>query len=331
MTTDLENSFPREDSGSATPLTSRRARVQAMLVYVAALVLWSALIGVPNDPLGVFLWIWVAMVAWNIQAPRDHHLRFPRDWWPVLLGLIIYWLTRGLTDEVGLPVHITMPIRFDEWIGSLFGSGGRTPTEVLQDAWCGDLCLRTTEARWYDLFFSTVYASHFLTGLTLAAVLWTRNRAEWVLWMRRYLSINFAALVIYVLYPMAPPWMASQDGYMGEVHRITSRGWSDIGLSRANMVLQGMGNQTAAMPSLHAGVTFLVAFYGIWRLRTPLRWLLLLYPLAMSTALVYFAEHYVIDVLAGGLLAGVVMVGCWVWESQRAGRTVTSRTTTPTG
>jgi len=92
--------------------------------------------------------------------------------------------------------------------------------------------------------------------------------------MRRYLGLNLAALVIYLVYPMAPPWMASQDGFMGEVHRITSRGRSDLGLSRANMVLQGMGNPTAAMPSLHAGVSFLVAFYGIWRLRSVLRWLL---------------------------------------------------------
>ena len=35
-----------------------------------------------------------------------------------------------------------------------------------------------------------------------------------------------------------------------------------------------------------------------------LRWLLLLYPLAMALALTYFAEHYVIDAIAGCLLAG---------------------------
>jgi membrane-associated phospholipid phosphatase len=79
-----------------------------------------------------------------------------------------------------------------------------------------------------------------------------------------------------------------------------------------------MGNKAAAMPSLHAGIAFLVVFYAIWRLRSPLRWLLLLYPVAMSTALVYFAEHYVIDAIAGALVAGAVMVGCKVWEDRRA-------------
>nr|WP_242680589.1 phosphatase PAP2 family protein [Nocardioides sp. IC4_145] len=205
-----------------------------------------------------------------------------------------------------------MPIRVDEWLG-----GGTTPTEHLQAAWCGDPCTRDLPPRWFDVALTTVYASHFVTGLTLAAVLWLRSRPEWVRWMRRYLAINFGALVVYILYPMAPPWMASRDGYMGEVARITSRGWADVGLGRFDLVLQGVGNPVAAMPSLHAGIAFLVAGYGILRLRTRWRCLLAAYPLAMSLALVYFAEHYVIDVVAGAVLAGLVLAGCGWWERRQ--------------
>ena len=153
----------------------------------------------------------------------------------------------------------------------------------LQEQLCGDPCLRESDPRWFDVFFTTVYASHFLTGLTIAAVLWVRKREEWLRWMRRYMAINFGALVCYIVYPMAPPWMASEEGYIHEaIPRLTGRGWRDLGLGRFDLVLQGVGNPVAAMPSLHAGITFLVAMYGIWRLRTPLRYLLVLYPLAMS-------------------------------------------------
>jgi membrane-associated phospholipid phosphatase len=68
------------------------------------------------------------------------------------------------------------------------------------------------------------------------------------------------------------------------------------------------------MPSLHAGIALFVALYGISRLRGRWRWLLLLYPLAMSFMLVYYAEHYVIDIVAGFGAAGLALWGCAMWE-----------------
>ncbi|WP_205473976.1 phosphatase PAP2 family protein [Nocardioides sp. SYSU D00038] len=303
--------------------TRRPVRAAAMAVYAGLLVAWSLTVGVPNDPVQVIVWLYLGTIAWNIEAPPRHHLAFLRDWWPVVVGLVIYFFSRGLTDELGLPVHWRMPIRFDEWLG-----GGLTPTERLQDAWCADPCTKDSAPRWYDVLLTTVYCTHFVAGLTIAGVLWVRKRTEWVLWMRRYLAINYGALVVYIVYPMAPPWMASQEGLLQtEVTRITSRGWSDLGLDRIDLILHGVGNPVAAMPSLHAGISYLIAMYAIWRLTTPLRWLLALYPLAMSTALVYYAEHYVIDIVAGALLAAVVMAGCRIWEERR----VRTRSTEPTG
>jgi hypothetical protein len=291
----------------------RHRRVVALAAYALLLLAWSALVGIPNDTVGVVLWLWLFTIAWNSDQPRREHLRFLTDWWRPVLLLVVYWLGRGLADELGLAVHVTEPIRFDEWV-----AGGTAPTVALQHAWCGTPCVKESEPRWYDIALTTVYASHFLTGLTLGMVLWLRARAEWVLWMRRYVVLSFAALVGYVVYPTAPPWLASRDGYLPEVNRITGRGWSELGIGRTNIVLHGMANKVAAMPSLHAGIAFLVAYYGIWKLRSPARWLLVLYPLAMSLALVYFAEHYVLDVLVGGLVAGVVMVGCSLWERPTA-------------
>ena len=236
--------------------------------------------------------------------------------------LISYWLVRGLADEIGIAPHYTMPVRADEWLASWWG-GDEVPTVTLQHAWCGDPCVKTLPPRWWDVLLTTVYASHFLVALVLAGVLWRRDRHEWERWLRRYLSLLLAGLAIYVVYPMAPPWMAARYGYLAEVHRVTGRGWSTIelhgvDLHRQSMVMFGMGNKVAAMPSLHAGIAFLVALYLIGRLRSPARWLLLAYPVAMSLALVYFAEHYVVDVVAGGLLAAVVLVGCRRWERRRA-------------
>ena len=113
------------------------------------------------------------------------------------------------------------------------------------------------------MLLTSVYASHFLVALVLAGVLWRRNRLEWERWLRRYLTLLLSGLSIYVVYPMAPPWTAARDGYLAEVHRITGRGWSAIefhgvDLHRQTMVLFGMSNKVAAMPSLHAGIALLV-------------------------------------------------------------------------
>jgi len=293
--------------------TRHPVRVVSMLVYAVLLALWSKLLGIPNDTIQVFVWLWLGTIAWHVQAPLRYHLNFLRDWSLPMAGLVVYFYSRGLTDELGLPVHFTMPIRFDEWLG-----GGTLPTEWLQRELCGDPCDRGSHPRWYDVVLTTVYASHFLTGLTLAAILWIRQREAWLLWMRRFVIINFGALVVYIVYPMAPPWMASEEGYLAApLPRLTGRGWADLGLGRFDLVLQGVGNPVAAMPSLHAGIAGLVATYGIWRLRSPLRFLLVLYPFAMGLALVYYAEHYVVDLLAGWVLAALVMVGCGLWERRR--------------
>ena len=276
------------------------------------------------------MWIWLATIAWHAEAPWRDHLDFWRDWWRPLLLLVGYWLGRGLADHLGVPVHYEMPVRVDRWLG-----GGTVPTVALQQAWCGEPCVRTLPPHWYDVLLTTVYASHFLVALTLAGVLWLRgrpgHRPEWARWMRRYVTLLFAGLAIYVVYPMAPPWMAARDGYLPDVQRITGRGWSEIDLHRQTMIMFGMANKVAAMPSLHAGIACLVAFYAIGRLASRWRWVLLLYPVAMSLALVYFAEHYVVDLLAGALLAGLVMVGCARWDRWEGRRAPVEPTPVPPG
>ena len=86
--------------------TPRSARVVALAAYGALLGAWVGVIGVPNDTLQVFAWLWLGTVAWNVRAPWRSHLGFLRDWWLPVAGLVIYFFSRGLTDELGLPVHV---------------------------------------------------------------------------------------------------------------------------------------------------------------------------------------------------------------------------------
>jgi hypothetical protein len=285
------------------------------MVYAVALAAYVATFGLPKQSIAAVAWIWLGVVAWDIRRPWRAHLAFARDWWPPLALLTVYLYSRGLADELGVAVHVTEPITADRWL-----FGGTLPTAFLQEHLCGVPCERAMPPHWYDVLLTTVYYSHFFAALVVAAVLWVRDRPGWVGYMRRYLSLTILALAVYVLYPMAPPWMASRDGYLTpDISRITGRGWFDFGSSGVHQRLSAAGNQVAAMPSLHAALAMLVAVYLITRLRTGWRWLLLLYPAAMGFMLVYYAEHYVVDIIAGWAAVAAVMMGASWWEARRAG------------
>jgi membrane-associated phospholipid phosphatase len=296
--------------------TDRWALALGAAAYAALTALFVTVVGVPGERVTLLFWLWVGSLMLNWRAPVRHHLEVLRAWGPAALVLVAWMYTRSIADNLGMPIHVRMPIDVDSWLGH-----GRLPTERLQAALCGGGCGDPSTARWYDTVFTATYFTHFVCGIAIAVVLWLRSREAWSAWMRRYLWFNVGGLAIYVLYPMVPPWMASQDGeVVPAVVRLTGRGGSVLNDHLASLVFLPVGNDVAAMPSLHAGTALLVALFGVRRLTYPARWLLLAYPLTMGAGLVYLGEHYVVDVLAGFALAVVVSWGCEVVERRRRRR-----------
>src|SRR5581483_311581 len=113
----------------------------------------------------------------------------------------------------------------------------------------------------------------------------------------------------YVLYPAVPPWLAAQEGLIPPVHHLFSvisghMPW----VSFKPLWKKGTryDNPVAAVPSLHAAFTMLIAVFLRARSRSRFRELLWLYPLAMAFALVYSGEHYVFDIVLGWSYALVI-------------------------
>lgn len=299
-----ESSLPRVDV----------VRVLGALAFLVGLAVYVQVDGLPRQGYQVVLILWLATVAWDVRRPVREHLAFLRDWWPPFVVLLFYLYSRGVSDDLGIfSVHFTEPIEADRWL-----FGGTLPTQFLQEHLCGVPCRQSLAPRWYDVVLTTVYYSHFFAALAIGAVLWKRKRDEWIWFMRRYLVIISLSVVCYVLYPMAPPWMAARDGYLtDDVARITGRGWFDLSASAgstttAHQNVSSIGNQVAAMPSLHSALAIFIAWWVIARFASPWRWSVLLYPASMLFSLVYYAEHYVVDEIAGALLVVVVMAG-WAW------------------
>ena len=103
--------------------------------------------------------------------------------------------------------------------------------------------------------------------------------------------------------PTSPPWLAAETGHLPEVFRITKLATSQVWADAYSQGTYVAGkNDVAAMPSLHTALTTAVAL-TLWRLNRFAGIVGWLYVAAMGISLVYFGEHYVVDVLAGILVA----------------------------
>src|SRR5215475_5557708 len=170
----------------------------AMTVWGGAFVGLLFVEGLPTDPVYAFVWLWTLTIAWHIDRPWRSHLGFARDWSAVVILLVLYNISRGVADKAIGP-HVTEMIHADTW---MFGwlTGGEIPTVWLQQH------LYHPHVQWYDMIVSFIYFSHFVTALLVAMILWMRNRARWVLFIRRFITLNVLGVTTYFLYPAAPPW-----------------------------------------------------------------------------------------------------------------------------
>lgn len=284
-----------------------RRRTIAMSIFALVFVVQCVVWGLPTDTFLIFVWLAFAAICWNIEDPRRQLLRWSRDWGPILCLLLLYDFSRGFADNQREP-HAAELVNADRFL-----FGGQLPT-----LWLQHHLYDPVHAHWWDVLASFTYMSHFVTSLIVAAVLWTRNRERWAAFMRRWCFLTAIALATYFVYPAAPPWWASQFGYISDhVERLSSRGWSAIGLSGTGRLLahgQAGANSVAAMPSLHSAFALLLAVFFFSAVKK--RWwpVLLLYPLAMTFTLIYCGEHYMIDVLIGWGYVALTFAAVGAWE-----------------
>ncbi|MBS1883923.1 MAG: phosphatase PAP2 family protein [Actinobacteria bacterium] len=285
----------------------------ALALYFVVFIAWSAHYGIPVQRELVIAWVCGALACACIGRHPREMLQLVVDWMPMVIVLAAYDMTRGVADRLGIGVHFHPMIDFDK--GVFFG---QTPTEWIQH----HVYAPGTLTAW-NVAFTLIYTSYFITPFALAGWLWARDRAAYLRFAKRLVSLAIAGVCTYILFPAAPPWLAADEGLLHDVVRTTSEGWKIIGVGTSILFSEGQAsvNLVAAVPSLHAAFTMLVALFlwdrVPWRRARPL---LLLYPLAMGFTLVATGEHYVFDIVLGWLYAGVVMVAWSWWERRRAAR-----------
>ena len=105
---------------------------------------------------------------------------------------------------------------------------------------------------------------------------------------RRILIVMTAiGLAIHAIYPLAPPRMLPDMGFIDTGRLFGPSPYGDIS--------KGLANQFAAMPSLHFGWALLVAWGASKYSPSAWRRLLILHPLLTLAAIIITANHYWLD------------------------------------
>lgn len=276
-------------------------RIAILAVAVAALIgqrtFWTP------DTLFIALLVIFAVFG---QA-RPFLLRFA----PLILLLLAYESFRSIVPHLNTNVHFWEMIDFDLWFGR-----GILPTEWLQSfMWNGYL-------QWYDFYFYFLYTIHFLMPIALGVLIWKKfGDALYWQFMLALILLSYGAFLTYLLFPAAPPWMASDLGYIDPIRRISSDIWWAMGIKDFSSFYANLSpNPVAAVPSLHSAYPALFALFINRMYGLKKSWWVWFYPASLWLGVVYLGEHYVIDVILGLIYAVLAYVAADVffdWQRKR--------------
>lgn len=234
---------------------------------------------------GATLAVWIP----ELTRPRA------RRWWFAYVGgIFLYTLLRAYADEAGMPIQTQYVIDFDHLV--FFGTD---PVVWLQ----GHL-FSTSRVTALDFFAVQVHWSFFIAPHLAAVLIFVWRRDLFPRYTILVVGTMYAGLVLFFLVPTTPPWLAARDGALPEAFRIMDFVGGKVNGSTYAAFSASLAepNSVAAMPSIHMGVTFAMF---LWARDNHSRFApyLLVYSLVMGAALVYLAEHYVLDLIAGVIIA----------------------------
>jgi len=222
---------------------------------------------------------------------------FVKDWAPFLSFLVLFDACRGyvfhVTKLFDRSVYMSYAIDLERLV--LLGRVG--------PVWMQEKFGHFGDPTFLDRTLILVHSSHFLFFLLFGTVVWYWRRIEFEDFKLSVLLVMFLGILGYALVPTVPPWMASQEfGVLPEIHRIFNSLYN-VGLPRLQDALDT--NPIAAMPSLHVAFPALLTMiaFRTWGLAAlPI----LAYLFIMLFSLLYGGEHYVVDEIAGLVLAAGV-------------------------
>jgi membrane-associated phospholipid phosphatase len=248
-----------------------------------------------------FGWMLVAATA-LLSLPELSRGRVRLGWIAYVGGIFVYTLLRSYADDTAIPVQTHYVIEFDQFLFL-----GRDPI-----VWLQERLFSPGRTTFVDLLAVAVHWSFFIAPHLGAALVFLFRRELFPRYCALVVGTMYAGLVLFFLLPTTPPWLASQAGDLPGAFRVMDFVGGRVSGDTYREFYASLGepNSVAAMPSIHLGVTLCMYLWS--RSHAPrLAWWLLGYSALMGLALVYLAEHYVLDLMVGALVAVACQQLAW--------------------
>jgi membrane-associated phospholipid phosphatase len=139
-------------------------------------------------------------------------------------------------------------------------------------------------------------------------VLWLVDQVQFLRYTVAMFALSFAGFVVFLLVPVAPPWLAARHHLLPGVHPLIALP------SAVSPYYQHLNpDPAAAFPSLHAAYPLLAAL-ALWPVTRRGATLALAWTVTVWFSVVYLGQHYITDIIGGMAFA----VGTWMIVTQLA-------------
>lgn len=246
----------------------------------------------------IFIQFFVLVIIFNKIRSKE----FAKTWIPFISLFLLYEFLRGYVDDMS-PFYKTTLFWIYNLEVKIFGT---LPTRFLQQH-LDETNLLTS----VSIFFYTIF---FYYSFLVAFIIWYKYPKIFGEYFKKFLTISFIGLLVFFLIPTAPPWMVN------EITNINIKRYIYDG----NSVLQNFdgltlyqyfifGNKVAALPSLHVAWPIFSTLFLVKKFKSRYLYLLFVIPFIIAFSVILTAEHYVIDIVAGWILAWVFTLNQLPW------------------
>ena len=213
-----------------------------------------------------------------------------KDWLPFVTVFISYEIMYSIVGTISLSNLHSGPHNFDL---ALFG---QIPSLALQQGF------RFPILDYMGAFFYSIY---FFVPTLFAFIIWRISPKNYWKYTVAFGVLTYAALVTFLFYPVAPPWLVQGSG----VSRILTQSVDvQLGIPVYRTMFDFLSpNMYAAFPSMHSAIPWIVFLFAfkIWKWKgLPV----IIIPVGTWFSAVYLGEHYFVDVVGGIIYATVAFL-----------------------